>query len=80
MKASAEVLLAILAKAKEKLAAAERELAAGFPGEASSRAYYAVFHALTAILATKELSFSSHAQTIGRGDMAPSRPKLSISP
>jgi uncharacterized protein (UPF0332 family) len=37
----------------------------GFDGEASSRAYYAVFHAITAVLATRGLAFSSHAQTIG---------------
>lgn len=65
MKASARSLKAIMAKAEEKLASAERELAAGFPGEASSRAYYAAFHAITAILATRGLSFSSHTQTIG---------------
>jgi uncharacterized protein (UPF0332 family) len=61
-----DVLSAILSKAGEKLEAAERELAAGYPGEASSRAYYAVFHSITAVLATKGLSFSSHAETIGR--------------
>jgi len=63
--ASAETLRAILGKAQEKLAAAERELAAGFAGEAASRAYYAAFHAITAMLATRGLSFASHAQTIG---------------
>jgi len=65
MKASARSLKAIMAKAEEKLASAERELAAGFPGEASSRAYYAAFHAITAVLATRGLSFFSHTQTIG---------------
>ena len=65
MKANAETLRAILAKADEKPASAERDLAADFPGDASSRAYYAVFHAITAALATRGLSFSSHAQTIG---------------
>lgn len=65
MTASADTLRAILAKANEKLAAAERELAAGFAGEAASRAYYAVFHAIAAVLATRGLSFSSHAQIIG---------------
>jgi uncharacterized protein (UPF0332 family) len=65
MIASKESLRAIMAKAEEKLAAAERELTAGFAGEASSRAYYAVFHAITAALAMKGLSFSSHQQTIG---------------
>lgn len=65
MTVSAESLRAIMAKADEKLMAAKRELEGGFPGEASSRAYYAVFHALTAILAVRGLSFSSHMQTIG---------------
>jgi uncharacterized protein (UPF0332 family) len=63
--ANANTLRSILAKAGEKLAAAERELAAGFHGEASSRAYYSAFHAVTAALATQGLSFSSHGQTIG---------------
>lgn len=60
-----EVLQAMLAKAEEKLATAQRELTAGSPGEAASRAYYAVFHAISAVLATRGLSFSSHSQTIG---------------
>ncbi len=33
--------------------------------DAVSRAYYAVFHAVSAVLLTKELVFSSHAQVIG---------------
>jgi uncharacterized protein (UPF0332 family) len=55
----------MLAKAGQKLAAAERDLAVEFYGDASSRAYYATFHAISAVLATKGLSFSSHGQTIG---------------
>lgn len=62
---SAENLSAMMAKATEKLSAAERELSGGFYGEAASRAYYAVFHALSAVLATQGLSFSSHSQTLG---------------
>lgn len=62
---STDNLKAIMAKANEKLAAAQRELAGGFYGEAASRAYYAVFHALSAVLATQGLSFSSHSQTLG---------------
>ena len=65
MKVAAENLRAMLAKADEKIAAANRELQAGSPGEAASRAYYAVFHAIAAVLATRALAFSSHAQTIG---------------
>ncbi len=62
---STDNLKAIMAKANEKLAAAQRELAGGFYGEAASRAYYAVFHALSAVLATRGLSFSSHSQALG---------------
>ncbi len=62
---SSDNLNAIMAKAHEKLAAANRELSGGFYGEAASRAYYAVFHALSAVLATQGLSFSSHSQTLG---------------
>jgi len=62
---NSENLKAIMAKANEKLAAANRELSGGFYGEAASRAYYAVFHALSAVLATQWLSFSSHSQTLG---------------
>ena len=65
MTASVKSLRAIIAKAEEKLAAAQRDMDAGFPGEAASHAYYAAFHAATAALATRGLSFSSHRETIG---------------
>ncbi len=52
-------------KAEEKLHAAQREFKEGFYGEAASRAYYAVFHAICAVLAERGLSFSSHSQAIG---------------
>jgi uncharacterized protein (UPF0332 family) len=61
----AEMFRGIMAKAEEKLSRAERDLADGFPDDAASRAYYAAFHGITAVLATKGLSFSSHRQTIG---------------
>jgi len=64
-KASNEVLKGMLAKAKSKLAAARRELKAGTPDEAVSRAYYAVYHAISAVLASRGCAFSSHSQTIG---------------
>ena len=60
-----DILEKMLAKSREKLGAAERELAGEHYGEAASRAYYAVFHALSAVLATKGLSYSSHSQTLG---------------
>jgi uncharacterized protein (UPF0332 family) len=56
---------AMMAKAMQKLARAQQDLADGFPEEAVSRSYYAAFHAVTAVLATRGLSYSSHAQTIG---------------
>lgn len=62
---SLDALRGMMAKARQKLAAAEREHAAGFSGEAVSRAYYAVFHAVSAALAAKRLSFSSHGQVLG---------------
>lgn len=62
---SPDILKAMLAKADEKLAAARRDLNDGFYGEVSSRAYYAVFHAISAVLASRGMTFSSHAQVIG---------------
>ena len=60
-----DVLRAMLRKAEEKLASARRELQSGYPGEASSRSYYAAFHAISAVLAARGLTYSSHSQTIG---------------
>ena len=62
---SPNILSAMLAKADEKLAAARRDFNDGFFGEVSSRAYYAAFHAISAALASRGLTFSSHAQVIG---------------
>jgi uncharacterized protein (UPF0332 family) len=64
-KPAPEVLVAILAKAKEKLAVARSDLENRFFDDAASRSYYAAFHAITAVLASKGLSFSSHGQTLG---------------
>lgn len=64
-KAEPAVLKAMMEKAEEKLHAAQREFKEGFYGEAASRAYYAVFHAICAVLAERGLSFSSHSQAIG---------------
>lgn len=63
--ASADTLAAMLAKADEKLLAAQRDLKDGLPGEAASRAYYAVFHAASAVLAAKGMAYTSHSQVIG---------------
>jgi uncharacterized protein (UPF0332 family) len=64
-KAEPAVLKAMMDKADEKLHAAQRELKDGFYGESASRAYYAVFHAVCAVLAGKGMAFSSHSQAIG---------------
>jgi uncharacterized protein (UPF0332 family) len=55
----------ILAKASRKLAAAQRDLEARDWEDAVSRAYFGAFHAITAVLHERGLSFSSHAQTLG---------------
>lgn len=59
------VLKAMLQKADEKLAVARKDFENEFFGDAVSRAYYAVYHAITAVLASRGLSFSSHTQTLG---------------
>lgn len=63
-RASPDALRAMLKKAQQKLAAARKDMEFGFFGDASSRAYYAAFHAVSAVLAYHGLAFSSHAQTL----------------
>lgn len=63
-RANPDALRAMLKKAQRKLAAAHKDMELGFFGEACSRAYYAAFHAVSAVLAHHGLSFSSHAQTL----------------
>lgn len=60
-----EVLMDMMAKADQKLVSARTSLDAGHYDDAASRAYYGAFHALSAVLAQKGLSFSSHGQTLG---------------
>ena len=55
----------MLAKADLKLQAARAAMAQGFNDDAVSRAFYAAFHAMSAALLVKGLTFSSHSQTIG---------------
>jgi uncharacterized protein (UPF0332 family) len=54
-----------LEAARRKLEGARSALHNGFFEDASSRAYYAAFHAATAALASRGLSYSSHGQVIG---------------
>ena len=62
---SPEVLQTMLRKASEKLAIAKKILESEFYDDAASRAYYAAFHAISAVLAERGLTFSSHAQVHG---------------
>ena len=59
-----ETLKAMIEKAEEKLDIATKEFEMGYYGDAVSRAYYAVFHAISAVLAHNGLTYSSHTQTI----------------
>lgn len=54
-----------LQKAENKLNAAKTNFKYSQFDDTVSRAYYCIFHSISAILLTKELSFSSHNQTIG---------------
>ena len=60
-----EVLQAMFKKALEKFASAQMDMKDGLFDDAVSRAYYAVFHAVSAVLAQRGLTFSSHAQLMG---------------
>jgi uncharacterized protein (UPF0332 family) len=51
-------------KARRSLAAARYNIKAGDYDFASSRAYYAAFYAIEALLTTQNLSFSKHASVI----------------
>ncbi|MFH0925814.1 MAG: HEPN domain-containing protein [bacterium] len=59
-----EQLEAMLKKAHRSLAAAQREIEEGDYNFASSRAYYAVFYAMEAVLLTKSVVFSKHSGVI----------------
>ena len=58
-------LRAMIQKATRSIAAAKRDIKEGDYDFASSRAYYAAFYAMEAILLTKGLSFSKHGSVIG---------------
>lgn len=61
-----EEINAVLVQADEKLRAARLLLDGQAWGDASSRAYYAAFHAVSALLLSRGETYSSHAQVIGR--------------
>lgn len=56
---------ALLAKSSRTLDAARAVIEGGFYDDASSRAYYAAFHAVSAALAGRGLFFASHGQVLG---------------
>jgi len=56
---------AVLDLAEDKLKSARLLLNAGQWRDAASRAYYCAFHAASAALLSKGLSFSRHGQTVG---------------
>ena len=59
------VIKAILSKANEKLKTAQIDFDNERYNDSVSRSYYAIYHAISAVLLSKGLHFSSHAQTIG---------------
>jgi uncharacterized protein (UPF0332 family) len=59
-----EVALTI-EKAREKLKTAKLDFEGGQYADAVSRAYYCTFHAISASLLDRGMSFSSHGQVIG---------------
>ncbi|NJN21738.1 MAG: HEPN domain-containing protein [Leptolyngbya sp. RL_3_1] len=50
-----------LERAESSFQAAQLLLASGFADDAASRAYYAAFHAASALLVSRGLNFNSHA-------------------
>lgn len=61
-----EEIQSILDKAAAKLRAAQVLLDLAAWDDAASRAYYATFHAISALHLSRNNTFSSHAQLIGR--------------
>ncbi len=60
-----DVIKLMLSKAREKLKTAQIDFDNERYDDAVSRTYYAVYHAISAVLLSKGLHFSSHGQTIG---------------
>jgi uncharacterized protein len=60
-----EKILLMLSKAHEKLETSKILLQSRSFDDSVSRSYYAVFHAMSAVLISKGLIFSSHSQAIG---------------
>ena len=58
-------LRTMLDQADEKLRAANLLFEGNAWGDAASRAYYAAFHAVSAVLLSKGITFSSHSKVLG---------------
>lgn len=63
--AEIDIIKMMLVKARKKLATARTNFDNDQYDDAVSRTYYGVFHAISAVLLSKGLHFSSHGQTIG---------------
>lgn len=59
------IISSMILKAQEKMQSAKLLFANGIYDDSVSRAYYAAFHAVSAVLFLNGFSFSSHSQTIG---------------
>ena len=64
-KVEPDIIRLMLRKADEKLTTAEIDFNNERYDDSISRTYYAVFHAISAVLLSKGLHYSSHAQVIG---------------
>ncbi len=60
-----EIIKKIIDKSNEKMLVANNNFDSGFYDDSVSRAYYAVFHFISAILLTKGQTYSTHSQTLG---------------
>jgi uncharacterized protein (UPF0332 family) len=58
-------VIALLIKAESKLKTARIDSSSGQYEDSISRSYYCAFLSISALLLSKDLSFSSHNQTIG---------------
>lgn len=63
--ANIDIIKKMLVKARKKLTTARMNFDNDQYDDAVSRAYYGIFHAISAVLLSKGLHFSSHGQTIG---------------
>ncbi|MBI4651051.1 HEPN domain-containing protein [Candidatus Desantisbacteria bacterium] len=60
-----EIIKNMIIKACEKLKTGKIDFDNQRYDDSVSRAYYAVYHSISAVLVSKKLHFSSHSQTIG---------------